>query len=664
MRNDPEPPALPPIPWPQGRDNNFWYVHNGSDTVIVFLHGLFSNSYGCWRYQDKKADRSVFWPDLVRADPRFAGPSIYLAGYFTQLDAGDYPIAQCAGEVFDALRRPEADGLPSALDKRNLIFVCHSTGGIVARYLLVRHKEEFRDKGVGLALIASPSLGSRWADLAGLAARYYNQQLGSQLRWQGESLRDLHGQFRDLVDDRAKLMPGLFGMEASESKMIVRGWLPRWLRWLLPNRQKVVTALSAGQYFREVKVLRDTDHFSTVKPDGLHHPAHEFLVTFVIQFRKFLAERSQQERDEISKALEFMSELKKLLSAATEYEKGAEQAPEPPPPPEELTRGYQSSDAQFAAVVKKLAEYERRFGPLPDEAERARQAEQELRQIERVLTTQVTLRNSFIERYRNQVTADTRLLVDKVGKVQPPKAGGAIHIACRDDDLGFVVVARILNAKEEQRAVWVLREAEGTGRPVRVCGVWRLWPQHAGAGPHIQGDPAAPATTANPAHIFEIHPVTRVAALQTSGSLRPAAGYEPKAAVKAFVFYENLPCKLRRGPAETTLTCAKGAHNYVEFVLEARGAAREVEDGWFLNANVRNLDGEVVVEDRRTVFVKGTPPAEGVGRLRAGDRLHVLGMPRVNLAEIAAASEGATGPEGLPLKLPYEMVVIGVFGRE
>lgn len=286
------------LAFPQDRENNFWYVRTGSDTVIVFLHGIFSSSKTCWLYKGPEAESPVFWPDLVRSDARLGSASIYLAGYYTALDAGDFPITQCARQVLEALDRREADGTPPVLDSPSIVFVCHSTGGIVIRYLLERNKELFRGKAVGLALMASPSLGSRWSNFAAFAARYYNQTLGLQLRWNGESLADLHDRFRSLVEDRRREMPGLFGMEAAESKMIFRDTIPSFIRWAVPNRLKVVTTISAAQYFKDFMVLPDTDHFSIVKPYGTTHPAHDFLVGFMKRFmdpksehQELLAER-------------------------------------------------------------------------------------------------------------------------------------------------------------------------------------------------------------------------------------------------------------------------------------------------------------------------------------------------------------------------------------
>jgi hypothetical protein len=288
MAHYPEPLTESSLATPPARRNNFWYVRRDPSEVLVFVHGIFSDSRGCWLFKDPTSNRAVFWPDLVRNDRRFDNTSIYLAGYHTQIDAGDFPIAQCAREIRDALRRTEATGADPVMAAKTLIFVCHSTGGIVLRYLLERNCSEFSQKNIGLALIASPSLGSIWANAAQLAARYYNQKLGLQLRWGNDSLTDLHGRFRDLVNDRATRMPGLFGMEACETKFILKENIAPFIRNLLPNRWKVVSTLSAGQYFGEVKYIRDNDHFSIVKPDSSDHPTHEFLVTFFQEFRKFL----------------------------------------------------------------------------------------------------------------------------------------------------------------------------------------------------------------------------------------------------------------------------------------------------------------------------------------------------------------------------------------
>src|SRR5439155_12341696 len=111
------------------------------------------------------------------------------------------------------------------------------------------------------------------------------------------------------------------------------------------------------------------------------------------------------------------------------------------------------------------------------------------------------------------------------------------------------------------------------------------------------------AESSNPKHVFEIHPVTSVGTMTVLNSLRPIDGFQPKDAQEAFSRFESLPCKIVSNTVTTTLSSPAAGYNYVEFILEANGAAVRIEDGWYLGANVFTLDGELVVRGRRMVFV-------------------------------------------------------------
>jgi hypothetical protein len=82
---------------------------------------------------------------------------------------------------------------------------------------------------------------------------------------------DLDAQFKNLVNERR--IPKMFGVEAYENHFILhRKWLP--------DKQVVVSKESAGRYFGAPIMLRDTDHFSSVKPTNREHPAHQLLIDF------------------------------------------------------------------------------------------------------------------------------------------------------------------------------------------------------------------------------------------------------------------------------------------------------------------------------------------------------------------------------------------------
>ena len=257
--------------------NNFWYLNRETQSVIVFVHGILSDSRGCWSYVNKRdPSKNMYWPALIESDLRLADASIYMGGHYTAVDAGPYEIRNCADELFRAMNRIEEHGTAPVMSNERIFFVCHSTGGIVVRYLLDYYVEHFRSKTVGLLLIASPSYGSQWADKLSLISRFYNQHLGIQLKWGNWSLRDLDARFKDLVNNRE--IPNFIGVEAYENRFIFhRKWLP--------DRTVVVTEESAGRYFGAPVLLRGADHFGSVKPPDTRHPAHELLVDVWYKFR-------------------------------------------------------------------------------------------------------------------------------------------------------------------------------------------------------------------------------------------------------------------------------------------------------------------------------------------------------------------------------------------
>jgi len=264
------PPSLP-----EPGTNNLWYQDRGTDEVLIFVHGIFSDSHSCWL---REGPTPVYWPDLVSRDRRFNGYSIYLGGYYTALDAGAFKVQHCADELFRALARPDRPDAKSALDRDTLVFVCHSTGGIIVRYLLETRAAEFKAKTIGLVLIASPSFGAAWATKLSWLSEFYNAQLARQLEWGNNSLGDLDERFHRLVKERR--IPRLLGVEAYENHFVFH-------RKFLPDRLVVVDKNSAGRYFAPAHLLARTDHFTSVKPDSERHPAHELLVDFRAELERY-----------------------------------------------------------------------------------------------------------------------------------------------------------------------------------------------------------------------------------------------------------------------------------------------------------------------------------------------------------------------------------------
>jgi pimeloyl-ACP methyl ester carboxylesterase len=252
--------------------NNSWRVYRGTGSVIVFVHGVLSNSDACWRNEKARS----FWPDLVSKDKLFDDSSVYLGGYYTAFDSTVFAIADCARELLSALIA--ADQYPAVVEAQRIVFVCHSLGGIVTRYMLERWRERFRHNKIALLLIASPSIGAKYANRLENLLAVLQHETGRQLAWKSPDLVDLDRRFKDLMEQR--LILDLMGRELCEHRFLV---YRRWLAPILNHFPPVVELDSAGRYFGDARRLPDTNHSSAVKPDSDKHCAH-------VQLREFYSE--------------------------------------------------------------------------------------------------------------------------------------------------------------------------------------------------------------------------------------------------------------------------------------------------------------------------------------------------------------------------------------
>src|SRR5215472_3553830 len=152
----------------------------------------------------------------------------------------------------------------------------------------------------------------------------------------------------------------------------------------------------------------------------------------------------------------------------------------------------------------------------------------------------LTLRSGFIERFKNHVTIEADYVVDKAHPhPNPPEKDGDMHVAGRSDQIGLPTVAEIENTAEARDAVDLVHSVEGTGTPLRLSGVWRIWPEHGGEHEQVQFEPIAKITTTNPPHLFEVHPVTQINSLTLLDKLHPIGGFNTKSAAEAFQAYER-----------------------------------------------------------------------------------------------------------------------------
>jgi alpha-beta hydrolase superfamily lysophospholipase len=104
------------------------------------------------------------------------------------------------GDIVDALK--EHMRLDGVLASDRLIFVCHSMGGIVVRKYIVERQAELIEAGkeIDLFLVASPSLGSTYADWLSPLAQLFGHAQADALRFVRDNnwLMDLDKEFVNL----------------------------------------------------------------------------------------------------------------------------------------------------------------------------------------------------------------------------------------------------------------------------------------------------------------------------------------------------------------------------------------------------------------------------------------------------------------------------------
>jgi hypothetical protein len=277
---------------------------------------------------------------------------------------------------------------------------------------------------------------------------------------------------------------------------------------------------------------------------------------------------------------------------------------------------------------------------------------------------EITLKNSFIEKFKNRATIEATFTVDKAHKkINPPSKDGDMHIAGRAPEIGLATVAEIMNAKTTKPSVTFIQSIAGTATTTKLTGAWRLWCEHSGGDPQIQGATLEPFDTTNPDHVFEIHPIVMVNGTSLVDSLIPIEGFQTKDAERAFNNYERTDLTIVPGKKTTKLLTEMGGFNYVEFAVKLNeNPTFATGDGRMVFASIHDLEGDLLVRNRRLVFIKDSPPELRVKSLKKGDTLHVLGVPRINLALVSWRSKNfKKRPGALTWNLPYEMIIVGVY---
>jgi pimeloyl-ACP methyl ester carboxylesterase len=239
-----------------------WVRKSRNGTTVVFVHGILSSIENAWL-----AKNGAFWPRMLCDEKSINDAGVYLFNYRADAFSGTYSI----DDAVDAMR--EYFRLDEVWSQDQVIFVCHSMGGIVARRFLVTQQSSIvnTNRRIGLFLVASPSLGATYANFLSMVAPIYNIQLDT-LKF-GQTNAWLNALDRDFVNLKESNKANIFGKELVEDEFIA---FRRFLR-----RAQVVPPWSGAKYFGEPVKIPLSDHVTIAKPETPKAIQHRILTEFV-----------------------------------------------------------------------------------------------------------------------------------------------------------------------------------------------------------------------------------------------------------------------------------------------------------------------------------------------------------------------------------------------
>ena len=240
-------------------------------------------------------------------------------------------------------------------------------------------------------------------------------------------------------------------------------------------------------------------------------------------------------------------------------------------------------------------------------------------------------------------------------------------------EIQLPVVAEMVNARLEPDTVATL-ERSSQGQKVLMTGVWRIWFEHLGKEDQIQGNPVDVPATSNPAHLFEIHPITNFAGNDLLTSFTDIKGYTAYPAHVAFPFYEKVAATIQASDGAISIASGEGKYNYAEFVMELAGTAACTDSGGtkvscddgeakslFVLADVFELreDGEdpVTADARQDGIRSRHRSCNPSCRTHESRQVTRIGHPA---REPVGSDADVAGTEATRTHLPYEMIIVAV----
>jgi pimeloyl-ACP methyl ester carboxylesterase len=160
--------AKPPAE-PSDRPDPGYVRRAGYNTVIVFVHGIFGNAKTTWT----NAQTGAYWPSLLKDDDHFKATDIYVHSFASPYLSRAYPIDDLIEDMRITFEKDQV------MQHNEVIFLCHSMGGLIVRGFLKRYQALYASKVPLIFFYSTPTDGSHITNLAKFLSR--NPQLRGML---------------------------------------------------------------------------------------------------------------------------------------------------------------------------------------------------------------------------------------------------------------------------------------------------------------------------------------------------------------------------------------------------------------------------------------------------------------------------------------------------
>jgi hypothetical protein len=221
------------------------------EAVIVFVHGMFGDAADTWT-----SANGTYWPRLLLADTTFDNYDVYVASYATSGTGSRYNMHEVVASLENRLTNAGVFA-----HHRQVIFVCHSLGGIVVQQLLITFPNHASQVPL-IYFFAVPQEGSQIATIA----KVFSSDTLLKYMFQGNENEYMEG-----LEDEWK--GAHFKIErycAFETKPYKGMFV-------------IVDRLSGTRNCDEVAVPIDEDHVGIVKPNTEDHESYVALRVAVLE---------------------------------------------------------------------------------------------------------------------------------------------------------------------------------------------------------------------------------------------------------------------------------------------------------------------------------------------------------------------------------------------